>query len=486
MTTASGSNGWASVAQRARPATIALTLAKHGPVFAVLFLPPAIWALADGEIRLCAALALPAALGLAAQGLVAGQALPDDLRRIEAMASIGLVFLIAALLAVPGFMAIGMPPLDALFEAMSGITTTGLSVAAAPDNWPFAAHFLRGWLQWVGGLVMATAVLALVLPSGLPTMRLGKVGISDGDRIASTRRQARQFLIAYGALTLVVTAATLLTVPDWREAVVLTLSGVSTGGFAPRSDSLASYSLAAQCVVMTGAVLGSVSLLTYVLIAQGKPGAAWRLGSLRRVGLTIGIGGLVLAVLGLLAGRTTPRDIAEDLLNLVSAMTTAGYSTGPVPAAGLGLALFVLVMIAGADNGSTGGGLKLARISLVVTLLRHALREPALPDRAIMPIRHRGERVNETALVALVALFSAYALTLFLIWGQFLLHGYAPGPALFDTVSTLSTVGLSSGPVGPDLPADLKLSLTMAMWLGRLEFIAVIILFLPGTWLKRR
>ena len=73
-----------------------------------------------------------------------------------------------------------------------------------------------------------------------------------------------------------------------------------------------------------------------------------------------------------------------------------------------------------------------------------------------------------------------------LVWAHFLAHGYDPAPALFDTVSALSTVGLATGLVGADLPPELKLSLTFAMWLGRLEFIVVLVLLLPGTGLKRR
>ncbi|MEO1779725.1 MAG: potassium transporter TrkG [Pseudomonadota bacterium] len=461
-------------------------MGKHSPVYVLLFGPPAVWALIDGEHLFGSVLLAACALALTAQLAVRRHALPKDLRRIEALATVALVFLIAALLSVPAFMTVGMSVPDAFFEAMSGITTTGLSVAADPDAWPFAVHVFRSWLQWVGGLVMATAVLALILPSGLPTMRLGRVGISEGDRIASTRLQARQLLVAYSGLTIFVTALTLLVIEDWREALVLSLSGVSTGGFAPRSDSLASYTLQAQITVMAGCLLGSVSLLTFVLVSQGKLRKAWDLGSLKRVG-AMAVGASVIVVGLLYAGGERSSDaFADGALNVISALTTAGYSTSPMPASGAALLVFVCVMLIGADNGSTGGGLKLSRVSVAFTALRHAVRTPMLPDRAVAPLRSKGGLVEDNALIGLIALGLIYAMALGLLCLHFLVHGYPAGPALFDSVSTLSTVGLSMGLVGADMPTDLKLTLALGMWLGRLEFIAVIVLALPMTWRNRR
>lgn len=249
-----------AVAQRARPRVVGLTIAKHAPAFLLLSAPPAIWAAVDGQAALALALTASTVVAVAAFLITRQAPLPKDLRGIEALVSVALTFLLAALLTAPGFVALGMTPTDAVFEAMSVITTTGLSVVGTPDDWPFAAHFLRAWLQWCGGLVMATAVLALLLPSGLPARRLGRVGIDQGDRISSTKGQARQLLAVYVGLTAVMTILTSLAVPDWKEALTLTLSGISTGGFAPRSDSLASYSALGQGLVILTCVLGATSL----------------------------------------------------------------------------------------------------------------------------------------------------------------------------------------------------------------------------------
>jgi trk system potassium uptake protein TrkH len=478
--------GSAPLAQVARASVVALTLAKHAPIFVILLAPPALWAAVETEVALALSLALPALLCLGLFAAVRRRPLPDDLRGIEALVSIALVFGLSALLTVPAFMALGMPPVDALFEAVSAATTTGLSVAADPDAWPVAAHALRSWVQWCGGLVIATAVLALLLPSGLPARKLGQAGIDQGDRIASTRRQAQQLLGVYVGLTAVMGVLAALVIPDWREAVFLTLSAISTGGFAPRADSLASYSPLGQGIVILTSVLGAVSLLTYILILQGKLREAWTLGSARRVALALLGAATVYAAMLYLGGLRDWQSVYAEMLNLVSGLTTAGFSTGPLPPAGAALLVIILAMLAGGDVGSTAGGLKLARMGIIARAVLHAGQRSRLPVNAVAPLRHRGEPVDDRTLTSVLALLGIYGATLVLLWMHLLGHGHPALPALFDAVSALSTVGLSAGIVGPELSPDLKLSLTFAMWLGRLEFFAVLLLLAPRTWLYGR
>ena len=474
--------GASPLMQPARWRVVALTIAKHAPVFVILCAPPAIWAFAEVETALAMALIVPAVLATLAFFAVARLPLPDDLHGIEAVVTIALVFAISAVLVVPAFMALGMPMMDALFEAMSGTTTTGLSVAADPDAWPFAGHFLRAWVQWCGGLVMATAVLAMLLPSGLPARKIGQAGIDQGDRIASTRTQARQLLTAYAALTVVMTLATAATIPDWREALAVTLSAVSTAGFSPRSDSLASYTPLAQGMAMLSCILGAVSLLSFVLLSQGKWRQAWALGSFRRVGLAVALFAAALVAIMLAAGERDAGVIYGSVLNLISGLTTAGFSTGPISALGPLVLLIVVAMVLGGDVGSTAGGLKLARIAVVGGAILHAGQRLRLPRNAVAPLRHNAEPVAPETLVSILALLGIYLGALMLLWFHILAHGHDALDALFEATSTLSTVGLSTGITGPDMSLDLKLSMTFAMWLGRVEFFAVLLLLAPRTW----
>ncbi|WP_208351396.1 TrkH family potassium uptake protein [Pseudaestuariivita rosea] len=479
------SSGADALLQRARPTVVGLTLLKHMPVFPALFTPPLIVALIEAEYQLAIALAAPLILSGLLWLPVAKRSLPADLRRIEAMVCLGILFFLAAAFSVPAFMALGMRPVDGMFEAMSGITTTGLSVASAPDDWPIAAHVLRAWLQWCGGLAMATAVLALILDPGLPARQLGRVGIDDRDFLTSSRAQARQLLIVYVTITVIGALGASLLLPNVWEAIVVTLAAVSTGGFAPRSDSLASYSLVAQGYVIFMCAAGAVSLLFYILLARNGFRAALDLGSLQRVGGALAILLSVYALYDIWANGWDPVALYQRFLDLISGQTTAGYSTGPMPAAAPALLIFIIAMIVGADIGSTGGGLKITRIILLGKAVRFTFSRARSPDSAVLSLKSGGRKVDYDTLVALMALVLLYMITVFVIWSIFLIYDYPPVPALFDTVSTLSTVGLSTI-VGSDLPDPVKIALTVGMWLGRLEFIAVLVLILPRTWFRRR
>jgi trk system potassium uptake protein TrkH len=475
----SGSSGIDTLLQRARVRVLLLTLAKHGILAPMLFGPPMAWAALEGAGSLALSLAAPSTLGLALWALVWRKPLPRDLRSVEAMACVALLFLFTAAGGVPAFMALGMPPAAAFFEAMSAVTTTGLSAARTPDDWPMAAHILRSWMQWCGGLAMATAVLALLLSAGSASARMGRAGIDVGDRLQSSRAQARELLGVYTALTFLCLVPIMLTVPAPAEALALTLSAVSTGGFAPRSDSLASYTPLAQTFIILACLLGAVSLLTFGRMFRRRFRAAWNLGSLRRVLTALAILGAFYSGAHLIAGSGS---LWPALLNLASALSTAGFSTAAMPTAPLLLLVLVVAMIAGADHGSTGGGLKLSRLATFLRAMRHALRLPRLPDRAVAPLREAGEVVSDMRLATLLGLLVLYMLSVLLVWAMLLALGFAPLPALFDTVSALSTVGLSTGVISADLPPSALMVLSLAMWLGRLEFIAVLVLFLPRTW----
>ncbi|WP_147127091.1 TrkH family potassium uptake protein [Shimia ponticola] len=475
--------GAETLLQPARLSVLLLVLAKHGPLAALLFGPPMVWALAEGVHDLALALAMPILACSVIWFLARSRPLPKDLRGVEAMATISILFLLSAVLSVPAFMALGMPVASALFEGMSAVTTTGLSMATNPDAWPFAAHVLRSWMQWCGGLAMATAVLALVLGPGPLARELGKAGIDDRDRITSARKQARELLGAYAALTVKFSVLIAISLGRAGEGLVLALSAISTGGFAPRSDSLASYDLLTQSLVLLACVAGAISLLAYAQLLRRSGRAFWRSESVYRVVLMCVFCAVALAVLLWLTGAQL--DYIATLLNLLSAFSTAGYATGPMPASPAVLILFVMLMLVGGDRGSTAGGLKLWRLSIGARAVRHALTLPRLPERAISPLRHRGKPVKDMFLITLIGLFAIYAMTACIVWAMLVSLGNPALPALFDTVSALSTVGLSTGVISTDLPPYAQVVVTLAMWLGRLEFIAVLVLFLPSTWFTR-
>lgn len=474
--------GQSSVAWRARPGHVLRAVAAHGLVLAAVTAPPAGAALVERQWQLAAALGLPA-LVLALIGLLAIRRwVPTDLRGIEAVTTLVALFALGAALPVPGFIVLGMGGWDAMFEAVSAITSTGLTVATGTMDWPVSAHLLRGWLQWAGGFAIAVAGVAVIVGPGATVQTLGNVGIDQRDLLSSTRAQARQLLEVYAAITVLGILLLLPLLPSWWEAASVGLAAVSTGGFTPRPDSLESYSRAAQAVTMLLCLSTSASLMVYVLARRKGAFRAIRETNARGVLFVFAAGLAALGALCLVSQEISARDLADVLLNYASALTTAGFSVAPVTEVQAVLAFLLAAMVVGGGVGSTAGGIKIDRVIAMLRMTSLTLLRMRTPPRAVTTLKEDGAPVGTDRVVSLVAVVGCYAMTALLAWIVFLASGEAPLASLFDIVSALSTVGLSSGVTGPDLAPHLKLVLTAAMFLGRLEFLAVLVALSPATW----
>ncbi len=480
-----GQRGQAAASVTARRRVVARALVKQSFVLAIVPALPAAAAAAEGEIVLSVALAAPAAL-LAALGLIARRIEIDaDLRRIEAVVTLSLVFLCSAVAILPGFIVLGMPPLDGFFEGVSGITTTGLSVARGTEDWPWSGHFLRAWTQWCGGVVVAVAGVALLMGAGRAARVMGQQSVGDLGYVASTRVQARVILIGYSALTAIGIAGCLILLPGF-EGPLVALAAVSTGGFTPRPTSLAEYALAGQVFTMALCVAGAVSLLFYAQALRRGPRVALREGTVPVTLALIFGGAAIFAAADIVLLGWDPARLVPGVLNFVSAQTTAGFSAAPVLSAGAPVILLILAMVLGGDVGSTTGGIKAARTITLAKMIALVFLRLRLPDRAVTHVRIGGKRAEVDQLILATALLGIYLISALVFWLALMAGGYEPLVALFDAVSALSGVGLSTGVIGPDLPAALKALTIGAMMLGRLEFFAFIVLFLPSTWISRR
>ncbi|MEO1329057.1 MAG: potassium transporter TrkG [Pseudomonadota bacterium] len=456
-------------------------LAMHGLSMAALTGPPAIVAALEGAWSLALALAFGAALPAAAffaQRAAPGVAEP---RKIEAFVAVAAAFVVGSLLATPGFLALGMDPVSAFFEAVSAVTTTGVSAATSTADWPQAGHFLRAWLHWIGGFAFAVLAIALVLGQGAVAIRLGLVDGPGVDALGSTRQRARTLLGVYGLTSLATVVLAALFAPSAFEGALLALSAISTGGFAPRPDSAGGYAATLQASIAVSMLAGMVAFSLYHLGWRKGPGSFLRDGELR---LLLGILAVAsAAVIGLEASRSGGVGAWDAAFTVISAQSTGGFATISLDSFNsASLALLILVMAIGGSLGSTAGGLKVFRVAFAMAAARLALSRTALSPNAVSHLRVFGRKTENGEGVDVFALFVVYLMALFALWIALLWTGAEALPALFDTVSVLSNVGLSMGVVGPDLSPALKLLVALAMLLGRLEFLAFLILFRVSTW----
>ncbi len=406
---------------------------------------------------------------------------PDRVQKNEALAMVALLFITSSLLLCLPLMSYGIPFMDAWFESVSGVTTTGLSTLDIAEASP-AFLFGRAWMQWLGGIGVVVLALAIFVRPGVTANRLGFSDREMDDVVGGTRAHARRVIIIYLLLTALGITALYFSGASLLDAVVHCMAALSTGGFANYPNSLADVNAAHLWVVNLLCVAGAISFHLYYrsLLRSGR--GKFIDNQLYTLLATLAAGIGLMWVLATLAGLELP---ARDLLTtVVSAQTTAGFSSTEIGALPSSMILLLCVLMAiGGGAGSTAGGFKLDRALLLFQIAHRSLLRSTLSEHVhVRGAKHQeGSRMEEA--LSLLVWFLAIVL---LSWLVFVAYGFPPLQSLFEVVSALATVGLSSGITNAELPAELKLVLCTNMLLGRVEIIAVLVLLAPRNWIGRR
>jgi len=462
-------------------------LSQLGAMLAVLSLPSGAMALYTGELRVGLAYALIAGGLLAAAW--AGRYLPkaEVVQNNEGMVIVGLAFVLT-----PAFMAIplavgGLAPDDAIFEAVSAITTTGLSTLSTVEGASSTFLFERAWLQWCGGLGISVLSVALLMRQHAATRRLTDP-LSDANLVTTARTQARQILRVYVILTLVGTIVLGVVIGDAFVSFVTMLSTLSTGGFSTLDGSIAALPNAGAWIVTVFSFLGAVPLLLYHQVLVRKPGRLLADPELHTLFVLVL---LVAAMTGLSlwwnGGMAPSAALRHGVMLGTSAQTTTGFSSLDVgnldPVSKM---LLIFSMFIGGGSGSTAGGIKLLRLLIIIRLLHYYLRRAAMPPHAVIHPRLSGQVLDRSETEQAMLIAALFMVAIVFSWTAFVAFGYAPQDALFEVTSAAGTVGLSTGITSADLEWPLKAVLCVDMLLGRLEVLALLVILYPATWIGER
>ena len=366
---------------------------------------------------------------------------------------------------------------QAVFESVSGWTTTGLSVLDVAQAAP-ATLLWRSTMQLAGGAGLAVLMLAAVTsPGGM------SLSVAEGhtDQLApNVRNSAALVLRIYAAYVLVGIVALRAAGMDWFDAVNHAFCALSTGGFSTRTDSIGAWdSPTIEGVTIVLMVLGSLNFLTSWCLLRGRLRAVAQNGEMRLMAVCLPVAAVLVGVLTCAPlYATAAKSVRVALFETVSALTTTGFSTvGYREWNGFGVLVLIVLMLIGAGTCSTGGALKQQRVYVLFRLLVHELARPFRP-RAAVGAEHvwLGEdRVVVTdAHARSVAVFAfAYVVTWLAGSAVLAAHGAPLQDALFEYASTLGTVGLSIGITGPGTPDSVLWAETAGMLLGRLEFFVI-------------
>jgi len=368
---------------------------------------------------------------------------------------------------------------QAVFESVSGWSTTGLSVVNV-DEASSMTLFYRSALQLAGGAGFAVIMVAtLVGPAGAVVS--GAEGRTD-QLVPHVRRSARIVLTLYLGYTAAGVVAYVLAGMSLFDAVNHSFAAVSTGGFSTRAASIGHWdSAAVEAVSIALMLLGNLNFLTAYMIVKGRFRMAGRSGEVRLMAVLIPVSFL------LLLGFVTPglyaslgKAVRVSVFETVSALTTTGFSTVSYQSwNATGVFVLTLLMIVGGGICSTAGGLKQYRVFLLAKAVASEVRRSLLPRTAVLDeYVWRGDercRVSDQH-VRQVALFGClYVATLAVGTLVLTVHGYPLDEALFEYASAQGTVGLSVGVTSASAPRLVLWTEIGGMFFGRLEFLVILV-----------
>lgn len=458
-------------------------------MIAALTLMPAAVSLIYGQTHITFRYAIVIAAMAGAGGFLGRMYGPREVQVNEALVLVAFMFLFTPLVMSFPMMGSGLPFSDALFEAISAATTTGLSTVTGLESMPETFLFARAWMQWYGGLGIVVFSLALLFRPGTTAKRLAVTEAREEDLVGGTKAHARRVLIVYAVLTGTGILLLLIVGVGFFDALLYTMASVSTGGFAPHDTSLAALDgPGIQFSVILVCLAGAVPLIFYYRLYKKSRRPVSDVLQLR--GLLI-IGGLVSLLLVFCMVSTQPFGWMQALhhapILAFSAQTTAGFSSielSQLPAAAK--LVLIMSMAVGGGVGSTAGGFKILRLLMIISLLRVLLRRACVAMHAVVEPRIAGRRMEETEIQEALLLVLLFVAVIIFSWLPFLFMGYHPLDSLFEVVSATGTVGLSAGVVAAEMPFFLKAILCMDMLLGRLEIFAWLVMVYPRTWIGRR
>jgi trk system potassium uptake protein TrkH len=460
--------------------------------FSIAFLGPAALAVWDRQWESLAIFLVSAAFSGAVGALGAANfEPPKNLFREEAIAVVAATWgIITAVSAVP-FLLVGLSLPDALFETMSGFTTTGATILTDFGVLDRPMFLWRAMTQWFGG-VGVIALFVVVLPRlGIAGRQLffAETSVAPEDAVSPRVRQAASQLWAlYSALTAACIAFLMLTGMTLYEATTHALTALPAGGFSPNGESLRGYhNPGAEWVLVPFMFLGGASFPLQVrAIQRRRIKLLWQDDEFRYYLYAAVALSLVVAVL-LAGGLPGGWELRAAFFQVVSLQTSTGFASEDFDTWSMPLKMVLIVaMIIGGCAGSAAGGAKVVRYLLTTRWVLRELRQ-ALHPRAVLPVKYGDRAIPDQALRAVLAVvllfFVGYvALALILVAG-----GMEPLDGMSASLACLGNIGPGYGVVGPmlsfgTLPDWMKLLLTFAMWVGRLEILTVLALLQPEAW----
>lgn len=435
-------------------------------------------------------LAIVVVLSLACRGA------PSAFHAREGLVCVGISWIVLSLVGcLPFYISREIPGyIDGLFEIVSGFTTTGASIVPSVEALSKGILYWRSFSHWVGGMGVLVFLLAFTGEKGqgftMHLLRAESPGPDVGKLVPKMRKTASILYMIYVGLTVLNILFLALGGMPLFEAVCTAFGTAGTGGFGVKNDSLAGYSPYLQNVTTVFMILFGVNFSCYFLLLVRQWKSVFRDEELRWY-IGIILGSILLITLNI---RGLYDSLGETLrhaaFQVSSIITTTGFATTDFDLwPSFSKTILLCLMVVGACAGSTGGGLKVARVLLLLKGLRRNIRQMLQP-RKVELVRSNGRPVEQKVLDNTNAYLAAYVVILFAVFAIISLDGFSAGTNFSAVLCTFNNIGPGLEAVGPtcnfsQFSSLSKLVLCWAMLAGRLEIFPILVLFSRDTWKRR-
>ena len=413
----------------------------------------------------------------------------------EGMVSVGLAWLVLSLFGAVPFVLCGDIPYypDALFEIISGFTTTGASILADVEAISHASLMWRSLSHWVGGMGVIVFMLAIIpLASGynMQLMKAESPGPSVGKLVPHVRESAKILYLIYLAMTAIQLVLLLLARMPWFDAVCMTFGTAGTGGFGILVDSCGSYTALQRNIITVFMLAFGVNFNAYFYLLGKDRKQILKMEEVRWYFIIVAVSTILITIN--ISGRFSSwtESLHHAAFQVASIITTTGYSSVDFDLWPMfSKVILVGLMFCGACAGSTGGGIKVSRILILAKAVRVEIKHYIHP-RAVTTMKMDGKAVDKSILRAVLVYLAAYV---FLFGLSVLILALDPTQSFttdFTAVAaTINNIGPGLDAVGPALSFGgltvlSKFVLMFDMLAGRLELFPMLVLFIPSIWMK--
>ena len=417
----------------------------------------------------------------------------------EGLVCVGISWIVLSILGCLPFFISGEIPsfVDALFETVSGFTTTGASILKDVEAMSKGLLYWRSFSHWLGGMGVLVFLLAIAPADGrsnrftMHLLRAESPGPNVGKLAPRMRDTAKILYILYMSLTILNIIFLLIGKMPFFEALCTAFGTAGTGGFGVKNDSLAGYSPYIQNVCTVFMLLFGVNFSCYYLIILKKFKAVFKDGEIR-VYIGIVISSIVLITINITNMFGSVREALHHAAFTVSSIiTTTGFATENFDLwPNFSKAILLMLMMVGACAGSTGGGLKCGRLLILIKSVRRSIRQTLNP-RKVEVIRNNENTVDERIVSGINSYLAAYILIVFASFIFISIDGQSIVTNFSGVIACFNNIGPGLDLVGPASNYAMfgvfsKIVLIVDMLAGRLEIFPILILLSRTTWSRKR